>query len=418
MRSSIFAALFLLIPAQVNGQQATQAAVSGQALPSLPLPPSPEQQDLLQAFENFLLAEVAPKTPGFAVALVLGGEAKLLKGYGVANAGSEEKVDADTVFRLASVSKTFTSAAVGTLVAQDKVSWDSKLSDYVADLSFNKPEYGSALTVRHLLSHTSGLMPHAYTNLIEDRVSYRKILTKMEQVPFICAPGKCYAYQNVVYSLAGDMVEAISKQSFEQVVQDNLFTPLNMKNASYGLKAFVGNENRAQPHKWNRRQEKWRPVKVNNNYYRVAPAAGINASITDMKFWLMAQLGKHQAVLNDDILDEMHGKHIKTSARQGHYRKRDWQNLGQTYYGLGWRVFDYNGRENFVHHGGWVDGTRTEMVFNEALQMGLVFLTNSETRMANKIVPTFLRLYSQMENGELAANTGQQPERQSQAQVE
>ncbi|WDE13990.1 serine hydrolase domain-containing protein [Thalassomonas haliotis] len=415
MRSLLLCAFFLLAIPVANAGQAKASAVTGQAQPSgLSL----GQQTFLQAFESFLLAEVAPKTPGFAVAVVLGGEEHLLKGYGVTNVSSPEKVDPDTVFRLASVSKTFTSAAVGILVAQGKLSWDSKLSDYVEHLSFNKPDYGSALTLRHLLSHSSGLMPHAYTNLIEDRVSYKKILTKMAQVPFICAPGTCYGYQNVVYSLAGDVVEAVSSNSFEQVVQNDLFTPLSMKNASYGLTAFLGNENRAQPHKWHRQAKKWLPAKVNSNYYRVAPAAGINASIRDMKYWLMAQLGKHQAVLNDDILDEMHGKQIKTSAAQGHYRKRDWQNLGKTYYGLGWRIFDYNGRESFVHHGGWVEGARTEMVFNEALQMGLVFLTNSDTKMASKVVPTFLRLYSQMESGELAVNAREMPQQSPQVLVE
>ncbi|WDE01296.1 serine hydrolase domain-containing protein [Thalassomonas actiniarum] len=415
MRSFLLCGFFLLAAPLSYAEQAGAPVVSEQALPSTL---SLDQQALLQAFENFLLAEVAPKTPGFAVAVVLGGEAQLLKGYGVTNVSSPEKVDLDTVFRLASVSKTFTSAAVGTLVAQGKVSWDSKLSDYVDHLSFKQPDYASALTLRHLLSHSSGLMPHAYTNLIEDRVSYKKILKKMDQVPFICAPGTCYGYQNVVYSLAGNVVEAISNNSFEQVVDTNLFKPLAMKNASYGLTAFVGNKNRAQPHKWHRPTKKWTPAKVNSNYYRVAPAAGINASIRDMKYWLMAQLGKYPAVLNDEILDEMHGKQIKTSAAQGHYRKRDWQNLGKTYYGLGWRVFDYNGRESFVHHGGWVEGTRTEMVFHEALQMGLVFLTNSETKMASKVVPTFLRLYSQMETGTLAAQSRKKPKEPSQDLVE
>ena len=279
MRSLLFCGLFLLAPPLVNAQQATpdgSEPVSPQVLQA-------NQQDFLQAFEQFLVAEVAPKTPGFSVAVVLGGKEKLLKGYGVTNVSSPEKVDTDTVFRLASVSKTFTSAAVGTLVAQGKVSWDSKLSDYVDQLNFNRADYGNTMTLRHLLSHTSGLMPHAYTNLVEDRVSYQKILKKMDQVPFICAPGTCYAYQNVVYSLAGDVVAAVSDKSFEQVVEHNLFKPLGMENASYGLKAFVGNSNRAQPHKWDYRNKLWRPAKVNNNYYRIAPAAGINASIADMK---------------------------------------------------------------------------------------------------------------------------------------
>ena len=354
------------------------------------------KQQFLQTFEQFLEDEVAPKTPGFAVAIVLNGKTSLLKGYGLLNASEQTKVNSDSVFRLASISKTFTAAAVGTLVAQGALSWDSKLTDYVSFVNFSQPGYGETLTLRHLLSHTSGLMPHAYTNLVEDKVSYKKILTKMDQVPFICAPGTCYAYQNVVYSLAGNVIESISKRPFEHLVAQNLFTPLQMKNASYGLTTFVNNKNHAQPHKWDRKKKQWYPVVPNNDYYTIAPAAGINASISDMKLWLMAQLGNNQDVLNDSILQEMHDKQVKTTARQSHYRKKDWQNLGKTYYGLGWRVFDYDGRANFVHHGGWVEGTRTEMVFNNELQMGLVFLTNSGTKMARKVVPRFLQLHSQL----------------------
>jgi beta-lactamase class C len=123
----------------------------------------------------------------------------------------------------------------------------------------------------------------------------------------------------------------------------------------------------------------------------VAPAAGVNASISDMSKWLLAQLGKHPDVLSKQVLDHMHTKQIKTTKSQAHYGQ--WENLDDAYYGLGWRVFDYRGRSRFVHHGGWVQGFRTEMMFNPDLDMGMVIMVNAQGRNINKLVPAFLDLY-------------------------
>jgi beta-lactamase class C len=90
----------------------------------------------------------------------------------------------------------------------------------------------------------------------------------------------------------------------------------------------------------------------------------------------------------------MHSKNAKTTRGQSHYHGDDWRDIEGTYYGLGWRVFDYADQENFVHHGGWVQGMRAEVILNSELQVGMVFLTNSETPLAGDVVPTFLQLLS------------------------
>jgi beta-lactamase class C len=114
-----------------------------------------------------------------------------------------------------------------------------------------------------------------------------------------------------------------------------------------------------------------------------------------MNHWLLAQLGHYPDVIDSNILSAMHEKNVKTSRGQAHQGGDYWLNkLEGTYYGLGWRVFDYGGRQNYIHHGGWVQGTRAEIVFHPDLQMGMVFLTNSETSLAREVVPMFLQLYS------------------------
>lgn len=342
-----------------------------------------------QVFESYLEESLLPYTPGLAVAVVIDGEPVLIKGYGVREAGSPAKVDVDTVFRLASVSKTFASAAAGVLVRNGRLQWDTRIAPYVRDVEFKNPDYAGQLTLRHILSHSTGLTPHAYTNLVDANLAYRQILQKLGNVDFVCAPGNCYGYQNVVYSLVGDVVESVTEETYETFVARYLFTPLKMHNASFGLKALTTNHNHATPHIL--RKEEWTPVAVKGNYYRLAPAAGVNASIADMTQWIIAQLGHRQDVLPNSILNEMHARQIRTAKSRKQYGQSDY--LQGVYYGLGWRVFDFVDYPNFVHHGGWVQGIRTEMVFNRELNIGMVMLANSETRKANEVVRRFLEIY-------------------------
>lgn len=346
-------------------------------------------------FEEFIGTVVAEDTPGIAITVVVNGHTILTRGYGISEVGGNNLIDTETVFRLASVSKTIAAAAVGALVQHNKLQWNSKLTDYIGYPKFNNRQYAEQMTIQHLLSHRTGLIQHAYTNLVEDNISYRNILNKMDQVPFVCPPGTCYGYQNVVFSLVGDIIEATSNEPFDSFVTHNLFDPLDMKNASYGMERFLSSDNRATPHIRNSKQGPWRPVTVNENFYRIAPAAGANASISDMNHWLLAQLGHYHEVIDSDTLNAMHDKNVRTTNSRSHYQGDNWQNkVEDSFYGLGWRVFDYEGRQNFVHHGGWVQGARAEIVFHSGLQMGMVFLTNSETRLANQVVPMFLQLYS------------------------
>jgi beta-lactamase class C len=343
----------------------------------------------LREFEEYFVANILPHVPGAALAIVADGRVELIKPYGVRRAGSAQPVTTDTVFRLASVSKSFASTATGLLVRDKLLDWDTKVNSQLEYLRFKNSNYGSQITVRNLLSHTTGLVQHAYTDLLEGNVPYNEIIGRLKNVDFICPPGTCYSYQNVVFSLTGDLIQSVSGKPYEEFVRDNLFRPLGMRTASIGMLSFNSTQDRATPHVW--RNARWQPVNVRVNYYNVAPAAGINASINDMKQWLLAQMGKRPDVLPTPILNELQSPAIPTTAYQAHYRSR--KELGEVGYGLGWRVFDYGGSKHFVHHGGYVQGMISEIVFNRELQLGMVFLTNSEISKAQELVFTFLEIY-------------------------
>ena len=343
----------------------------------------------LQEFENYLSENVLPNVPGAALVVVADGKVQLVMPYGIRREGAGEPVTPDTVFRLASVSKTFASAATGLLVRDNQLQWDMPIESRLKNLRFKEPDYGRQITMRNLLSQTTGLVPQAYTNLLEDNVPYKVIVGRLREVDFICPPGTCYSYQNVAFSLAGDVIQSVTGEPYERYVRESLFQPLGMRTASFGWQAFKSADNHATPHIWRRQQ--WQPVEVKKNYYNVAPAAGINASINDMQQWLLAQLGQRPDVLPVDTLDKLQARIISTTPYQAHYRNS--KELGDVSYGLGWRIFDYGNNRNFVHHGGWVQGMLSEMVFNRELKLGMVFLTNSEIQNAGDIVFKFLDIY-------------------------
>lgn len=357
---------------------------------------------LVQDLEHKVFGPLVNQTPGAALVVVVDGEVLLQQTFGVQSTDNTEPVTATTLFRLASISKTFASAAAAILVKEGSLNWQSKIKDSLAELNFKRRDYGGEISLKHLMSQSSGLMPHAYTNLVEDNMSYDRILKRLNRVNFICEPGKCYGYQNVVFSLVGDVVAANTDDNYEGYVERKIFEPLDMDRASFGMEAFLGDKNHAEPHIWT--GTKWSQTRTTDHYYRIAPAAGINASIEDMTQWLLAQLGHDPAVLSADMLGEMHSPVIKTTLRQAHYKRR--RGLVNTAYGLGWRLFDYGGDTGFVHHGGYVKGMRSEMVFNPGLQTGMVFLTNSEPREMSNLVFEFIdayQKYRRLKSPELAA---------------
>ena len=349
--------------------------------------------DFIAKLERQYLQPLAEKAPGAAVVVVVDGQVVLEKAWGVRKEGHPEPVTPYTLFRIASISKTFASAAASILVEETSLSWQTPVLESVNHLKFKRKDYGKQINLNHLMSQSSGLMPHAYTNLVEDNMSYDRILKRLDKVDFVCPPGKCYGYQNVVFSLIGDVVKANTRMDYQSFVENKLFIPLDMTRASFGHERFLKDSNHAEPHVWN--GNRWKPARTTHHYYRIPPAAGINASIDDMRAWLMAQLGHKPEVLSEQMLNQMQTGVIKTTRQQAHYRWR--RGIKNVHYGLGWRTFDYAGQAGFVQHGGYVKGMRSEMVFNRRLQTGLVFLTNSEPRELGDLIFDFLDLYQENE---------------------
>ncbi len=335
-------------------------------------------------YVNWLDAQLREKKiPGAALAIVSREGIMHLQTWGVRRANESAPITTDSIFRIASMSKTFAGAAATLLVDQNLQSWDTRITDLFPNMRLGNGASYQSITLKQVASHSTGLMPHSYSNLLDDGVSYDRIKDKFADIPAVCKPGQCYGYQNVVFSLIADVVEQSTGDSYARYVEEHIFRPLGMASASVGLEAYENDPNATSPHRL--RRGSWRVTTTNPAYYSAAPAAGINASVYDMTMWLRANLGAFPELFGEDFLSQLHEPVISTP--YGSYFNR-WNGLEKAYYGIGWRVFDLAGMR-VIHHGGGVRGYRSEMAFAPKANIGMVLLLNAESNAANDVIPEF-----------------------------
>jgi beta-lactamase class C len=341
----------------------------------------------VRQFETMAQELVAnQRVPGLAMAIVHDGRVLSARGYGITDVRAAEPVDAHTVFRLASLSKPFAATVTGMLVAEGALRWDTQVSDFMPALRFSDPGAAQRLTVADVLSHRVGLSRNTYDRDIERNADYRELVQRLAAAPMTCGPGDCYNYQNVAFSLVGDVVHAASGQFFSEAVISRIFKPLGMNDASYGLEGIQASARWARPHV--RTGAGWTSLTPKPTYYRVAPAAGINASISDMAQWLLAQGGHRPDVLPAPLLATLQAPLVSTPTE---IRGSSWrrERLNSAAYGLGWRIYDYSGHR-VAFHGGAVQGYRGLMAVMPERDLGVVVLWNSDSSLPSGLLPTIL----------------------------
>jgi beta-lactamase class C len=320
---------------------------------------------------------------GLATAVVVDNKVAFEREIGYADANTQEPVTADTVFRLASLSKAFATAVTGLLIDDGRFSWDTKLADVLPFFQLKNAEASSEATVKDILGQRLGLPHNTYDDLLEDNVPYEELVRKLDEVTLTCNVGECYGYQNVAFSLIGDLIYAETGDFFYHEVDKRLFFPLGMTSASYGREALESSKSWARPHR--PRGHGWESFDPKEAYYRVAPAAGVNASLHDMEQWLTAQMGGRPDVLPQSLLDYLHAPGVPTPTE---LRATPWRRarLTSASYGLGWRVFTYAG-ETMIFHAGEVEGYRTMIAFFPKYHVGMVSMWNSPGSIGTDLMP-------------------------------
>lgn len=351
--------------------------------------PNPYVEDLLTSYENNIReVQASTKTPGVAVAIVVDTTIIYLKGFGVRQVGVKDSVDIHSVFRLASVSKCFAPILTGLLVEDGILSWDDPIVKYLPDFQLKSPENTQLLTIRNVLSHTTGLPYHTYTNMVEEGMDLKTMLSLLKDVNLIGKPGSVYSYQNVAYSLIAEVMTAATGKTYEQLMKERVFGPVQMKDASMSYNEILMNPNVARPHLlW---RNGWRTTSINDTYYNVAPAGGVNASISDMAQLLKVLLGGKTDFIRTQTLEEIYKPAIPAQSKNRNFRK--WIEPAKSYYALGWRVLNFK-RDTLLYHGGYVNGYRSELAINRKNKIGICVLSNGPGNLIDNSVPYFFRLY-------------------------
>lgn len=372
-----------VLAAQAAGASAPPAPVATATTTGDELPP--ERIATTLADYQRWLDELAARdgTAGLATAVVIDDKVVFERTLGYADTATQTPVTPDTVFRLASLSKAFASALTGLLVNRHDLHWNTKLVDVLPDFRLKDTADTDAATVADVLGQRLGLPNNAYDNLLEAGVPYADLVARLAEVDPICAPGACYGYENVAFSLIGNVLAARLGKAFPQLVEHNLFQPLGMHDASYGLDGLEASTSWARPHR--AAGSGWLPFMPNETYYQLAPAAGVNASIRDMEHWLIAQMGGRHNVLPAKLLAVLHAPDVPTP---GELHASPWRRgrLTAAHYALGWRVYTYGG-ETLIYHAGAVAGYRTMIGFFPKYRAGVVTLWNSNGAMPSGLMP-------------------------------
>jgi CubicO group peptidase (beta-lactamase class C family) len=324
------------------------------------------------------------EAPGIAVAVVKDDRVVLARGWGVRELGGSIPVDDETIFAIASTSKAFTAAALGMLVDAGRLHWDDRVIDHLPDFRLFDPYVTREMTVRDLLSHRSGLRRGDllwYASPFErDEVIHR-----LRELRPSWSFRARYGYQNIMFTTAGEIVEAVTDTTWDQFVSRRIFDPLGMLHSTTSIRELDGRTNVATPH--GRIDGEVMPIPW-RNFDNLGGAGAINSSAADLAQWMRLQLseGTYQGtcLLSDSVIKEMHTP--QTVVRRSAQDEEMFPESHFAAYGLGWRLMDYRGRL-IVRHGGALDGMRTHVLLVPKEELGVVAIANvNEGRIPQAIV--------------------------------
>jgi CubicO group peptidase (beta-lactamase class C family) len=327
--------------------------------------------------------------PGVSIAIVENGRPTLARGYGVRDLSAPQPVDADTIFATGSTGKAFTVAALAILVDQGKIKWDDKVIDHMPDFRMWDPWVTREMTIRDLLVHRSGLGLGAGDLLFVPRsdLSRKESVRRLRYIKPASSFRSAYAYDNVLYMAAGQLIEEVTGQTWEEFVKANIYWPAGMRVSTVDDAGRMAAANRGRPH--GRRngailglgdQE---PLdEAADRASNVAPAGGLAISANDMARWLMIQLAHGK-------LPEGNGRLFSEQASKDMWTPVTLQPIDPVppalqatqpmfyTYALGWDVQDYRGAK-IIWHGGAVTGSLTAVVLIPDRNIGFSIAVNSE----------------------------------------
>lgn len=318
--------------------------------------------------------------PGISVGIVKDGKLIHAKGYGVANLNTGKKVDENTLFGIASNSKSYTAAALGMLVDEGKIKWDDKVTDYIPEFRMYNPYVTEEFTIRDLLTHRSGLgLGAGDLMMFPDKSDFTKkdIIHNLRFLKQVSSFRTKYDYDNNLYIVAGEVIAKASGMSWEDFIEQRIMQPLGFKSSAASITRLKDRSNSIRPHA---------PVNgkvetIDIDWSETANAAGgIWSNIVDESKWVILQMnhGKYgdslkQKLFSDEVHEEMWSAQTIIGARTVAPYKTHF-----AAYGLGWFLSDVKGYKQVTHTGG-LAGIVTQVVMIPEINLGIIVFTNQQS---------------------------------------
>ncbi|MDF1546325.1 MAG: serine hydrolase [Bacteroidales bacterium] len=315
--------------------------------------------------------------PGLAIAIVKDGEIIFSKGYGVREFGKPDKVDDESLFAIASNTKAFTASALSILVDEKKIDWDDPVQKYLPYFKLYDPYVSANMTIRDLLCHRSGLKTFSGDLLwYGSNYSRKEVISRAQFLKPVYGFRSHYGYSNIMFLTAGEIIPAITGQSWDEFLAERFFKPLEMVNTNTSIKDFKKNGNIAMPHHVGFDEN---PLVIPYvNWDNIGPAGAINSNVKEMTNWLIMNLNngvyKEKQILSEENIRQM--RTVQTPQFISKWSETTFPTKHYSGYGLGWELFDYHGRK-IVNHGGGADGMISKVVLVPEEKFGFVILTNS-----------------------------------------
>ncbi len=318
--------------------------------------------DLQQWQEKF-------ETPSLAVGIIKDGKVVFNRAYGKSNLKKNMKTTADTVYRIGSCSKAFTTAALAILVDEGKIKWDDKVRDHLPEFRLSDAYVSGHATVEDLLIHRIGFKTFD-GDLLWYRTDYSAddILERIARLPLAHEFRTTKGYSNIMYIAAGKLIERVSGMKLEQFIAEKIFKPLGMISSTLVFDDVASHNNFAKPYKGT--------TELPGEAYEIIGAAGgVNTTVNDMLNWarMLLESGKmgENRVLSKESITTLFAPHMINPL--GGMEK--YMGLNFYLYGYGWNLFEYAGRK-IVTHQGALPGYVANIILVPEEKLGIVTFTN------------------------------------------
>ncbi len=331
--------------------------------------------------------------PGMSVGIVKDGKVVFEKGYGVAKQGTSTPVNDKTLYAIASNSKAFTSAVMGMLVQEGKISWDDKVRKYLPYFALYDTYAGENATIRDILSHRVGLGTFSGDIVwYNSDLTSEEIIKRMKYLP----PGyefrAGYGYSNVMFITAGEIIKTVTGKTWYENVKERILDPLGMNRTLVNIDQVAKMGNAASPHALTENSVHT-PIPY-TSWEEIAATGGLFSCVDDLNKWMIFNL--NNGIHGKDTLLTASTRNMVWTVHNAFAVDRTKPNdYGTAFagYGLGWGLRDYQGHLKVSHTGGY-DGMITSVSMLPDQKLGVVVLTNGLKAPINALAHYIFRRFS------------------------